>query len=228
MLGPVLRCVLWIFPLAWLSACTYRGSAHWPDITGPRPGTNSFFLTDERTDLSKPLVPTEQQVERCKLAPECRPAERDPEGHWGTPVEGFRLSLRFEKATYSAGEPVIARVVLRNTVDRPLPYSLGPGPVGNQDVRIVLMRGTNRVYGIYDPRPGASFAERVRAVRAGQSLFLAMPVGTQREEPVNLSDIYDLTQEGEYVVYARRKVSNWVRSTNVISGEATFRIVAQK
>lgn len=61
--------------------------------------------------------------------------------------------------------------------------------------------------------------------RAQVGVFLAMPVGMQREEPVNFSEIYDLTREGEYVVYTRRAVSTWLRSTNVVSGEATFRVV---
>ena len=56
--------------------------------------------------------------------PKCRPAEDDPEGHWGAPSEGYQLSIRLEKETFTNGEPITASVLLRNVSDRPL-YVLG-------------------------------------------------------------------------------------------------------
>jgi len=53
-------------------------------------------------------------MEEALKLPECRPAQRDSEGNWGEVTNGWQLSLRFPKATYSVGEPVEGMIILRN------------------------------------------------------------------------------------------------------------------
>jgi hypothetical protein len=46
---------------------------------------------------------------------ECRPAELDPEGHWGTNVYGFQLGIRCQTNIFRAGEPAPIAIIIRNT-----------------------------------------------------------------------------------------------------------------
>lgn len=97
--------------------------AQQPTLTNVFP--TNLFLTDENRLFSykngERVVDTRrvQQAEKCS---ESRPAEQDPEGHWGKVVDGFQLSLRFEKQEFTNGEPVWATILLRNVSDRQLTY----------------------------------------------------------------------------------------------------------
>ena len=50
-------------------------------------------------------------IQRAQTASECRPADQDPEGNWGTVTEGFQLSLRFEREEYLVGEQDMVRAL---------------------------------------------------------------------------------------------------------------------
>ena len=39
-------------------------------------------------------------------------------GNWGPVAYGIRLSLRFDKQTYTEGEPIIATILIRNVTNR--------------------------------------------------------------------------------------------------------------
>ena len=184
-----------------------------------------YFTTDDGPPYRSPLPFSPEQIEKAKHAKDSRPAEKDPEGNWGAVAEGFQLSLRFEKESYTNGEPVTACVILRNVSDRPLvyPYEYTPD---EREIAFVLMRGQDRVYGKYDARPGASFTERLGALRMGHGWDRASPVGTQHKSLVNLSKIFGLATNGEYVIQAKREIptSYLTGMTNVASGKVTFRI----
>ena len=65
------------------------------------------------------------EVKRIKDAaklPESHPAEQDPEGHWGEATNGLQISLRFEKQTFTNGEPVNAVMFMRNVTNQPVAY----------------------------------------------------------------------------------------------------------
>src|SRR5208283_3230576 len=53
--------------------------------------TNGFYLPMDRGGRA---WDTAAIAERAKRLPECRPAERDPEGHWGKIAAGLQLGLR--------------------------------------------------------------------------------------------------------------------------------------
>src|ERR1035438_8320956 len=55
-----------------------------------------------------------EQTEAAKGRPESRPAELDPEGHWGTVTAGVQLSIRLSKNFFALGQPIEATVTLRN------------------------------------------------------------------------------------------------------------------
>jgi hypothetical protein len=192
-------------------------------LAGVAGQTNQFYITDEGKG-SVPKTPfSQEQIEKARHAKDSRPAEDDPEGHWGTVTEGFQLSLRFEKDSFTNGEPVVARVILRNVSDRSLTYPCEYSP-DETETSFVLLTGHERLYGIYDVRPGGG---RPKALHTGHGWTRLSPPGTQRRVFVNLSHIFDLTTNGQYVVYAKRAIRNLFSSqeVDVTSGKSTFRIV---
>ena len=147
--------------------------------------TNQFYLTDDFvTHYGDTLPFTPEQIESAKHAKDCRPAEQDPEGHWGQPTEGFQLSIRLQKESFTNGEPVTACVILRNVSGRLFRYLTArfDDPMS----KIVLMRGQERVPGKNEPRPGATFAERLKALHAGSLGSFQSPAGTQRKFLIEL------------------------------------------
>src|SRR5205085_12478267 len=54
------------------------------------------------------------QLVRGEPATVALPARRDTNGHWGAPVEGIRLAVRFHRREFLPGEPVLAMILLRN------------------------------------------------------------------------------------------------------------------
>lgn len=189
--------------------------------------TNQFYITDEGKG-SVPEAPfSREQTEKARHAQDSRPAEADPEGHWGSVQGGFRLSLRFEKESFTNGEPIKACVILRNVSDRPLvyPYEYAPD---EREITFVLLKDGVRMYGIYDLRPGATFQERLKAVRTGHGWTRVSPPGTQRKFFVTLNEVFNLTTNGQYVVYAKRAIQKKgsTQEGEVSSGNATFRITS--
>jgi hypothetical protein len=187
--------------------------------------TNRFYITDERRTSHDETPFSPEQIETAKYAKESQPADQDPGGHWGPVQEGFQLSLRFEKASFTNGQPVIACLILRNVSDGRLRFSASYyGP--EDDIRLVLMRDQERVSGKDEPKPGASFAERLKGTHQGSSGSWPLEAGTQRKFFLTLSKTFDLATNGEYVVQAVRTVPTLDRKSEkeVVSGKATFRI----
>lgn len=188
--------------------------------------TNQFYITDERKNSYEDGAFSPEQIERAKHAKESRPAEEDPEGHLGPAQEGFELSLRFEKASFTNGEPITACVILRNVSDRRLRFFASYyGP--QEDIRLVLLRDHERVYGMHEPKPGASFAERLKGIRQGSVGSWPLEAGTQRKFLLDLSKVFNLATNGEYTVQAARTVPtlDGTSEKEVVSGKATFRII---
>jgi hypothetical protein len=181
-----------------------------------------------RPPLWRPYITiTPEQIAAARTAPDCREAEDDPQGHWGTPWEGAQLSIRLQKEHFTNGEPIVACVTLRNISDRVLYFDVGPYPE-EKDTKIVLTRGQERLLGVDDPKPGETFQERFRYVRAGSSPgFVPISPGTQRQFFRDLSKMFDLSVVGSYSAYAQRGVIPFERGrwTNLLSGTVTFRIL---
>jgi hypothetical protein len=94
-----------------------------PPTTNSIP-TNLFLTDDSRLFWYKrgERLVTMKSIEEAQKSQESRPADQDPEGHWGKVVDGYQLSLRFDKADYTNGEPIVATVLLRNVSDQPRTY----------------------------------------------------------------------------------------------------------
>ncbi|HTL55712.1 MAG TPA: hypothetical protein VL361_08530 [Candidatus Limnocylindrales bacterium] len=212
-----------------------RASSHgrtaergWP-ATQERKKIEFYVIVKEGTPYHarpNPFPFSQEQIQKAQREQESRPADTDPDGNWGSVVEGFQLSLRFEKETYTNGEPLNAWVLLRNVSDRPLIYPFEGSP-DERELTFVLFSGKDRVYGKFDQRPGASLEERLRMIRTGHGWTRVSPVGSQHKSCVDVSQTYGLLNVGEYVMHAKREIltSYWTAETNVVSGKARFRIV---
>jgi hypothetical protein len=177
--------------------------------------TNTAFY---KTNIS------EAQIERATHAKESRPVEHDPEGNWGPVLEGFQLSIRLEKASFTNGEPVIARMLLRNVTNSVRTYLVSS--THDPEDTLVLFRDEARVPRADEPKPGASFVERLKGIRNGSTWHCPSPPGTQRRFVADLSKIFDLTN-GNYTVFAQREIQDLTHLviTNVVSDKASFTVL---
>jgi hypothetical protein len=191
--------------------------------------TNRFFITDELSNHQSngSVTCSSAQMEAAKHAPECRPAEDDPEGHWGTNTEGFQVSLRLSKGTFSNGEPILATIILRNVSNRELAYMEPRGPWDfDRYTSAVLLTGKERVQSNEEPKPGMTFSERVRLAHPGSYILTSSPVGTQRKFSVDLTKLFPITN-GQYTVIGVRTVPipGEINSTNAFSAPGKFEVV---
>jgi hypothetical protein len=206
-----------------LAAALLRGLLLMPALAQ----TNRFFITDESQAPYKEEPFSPEEVERARTALDSRPADEDPEGHWGPVAEGFQLSLRLEKESFTNGEPVTARLLLRNVSTNELRY---PVAFGNKDIEttLILMRGEERVRPREELESGAPFNEQLKRVFRGTESFWPSRPGTQRRFLFDLGKLFDLSGNGEYTVRAKRKIPKTGQDAveEVTSGTAAFRIVA--
>ena len=130
-----------------------------------------------------------KDIETATNSPESQPADKDPEGHWGQATNGFQLSLRFEKETFTNGEPIMAITLMRNITSQPQNYFQPVSIVATKDGKPLERKG-NKNKDEIDMKRITLFPETT-----------VFPQ-TQQKNHVRLDQIYDLTQSGEYVFQA--------------------------
>lgn len=147
------------------------------------------FLTDNGFLFSyKPSgerVVNLRKIEEGKRLRECRPAEEDPDGHWGQATNGFQLSLRFGKMTFTNGEPIVATMLIRNVAQKPLNYLRPAYIIASKDGTV--LKGKNET---------------------GLIEITALPMATlfpqtQCRYLENLNKNYDLSKNGNYTFQAK-------------------------
>ena len=125
-----------------------------------------------------------KDIEKAKQIAECLPAEQDPEGHWGQVANGFQLSLRFEKAVFTNGEPILATMFMRNVSNATQSYF--------RPIRVVSSKNGNIQKNKYDT---GLFDQSLTPVT---TLFPQ----TQNKYRDKLNQSYDLSESGQYVFKA--------------------------
>jgi hypothetical protein len=184
--------------------------------------TNKFYVTEEVH--VRHFSPTSEQIEQAKLAKDSRPAEDDLEGNWGQVCEGFQLSIRFSKDSFTNNEPINASILLRNVSDKPLTYyAFYPKDI---EMWFVVHKGQEQLHGKDEITPKMTIIEMLNHLNNGSRDFPVLPVGVQRRFKVNLNDYFDLTTNGQYTVQVTRRIKKLDKSgeTNVVSGYAVLRI----
>ncbi|HTR43384.1 MAG TPA: hypothetical protein VMH87_17365 [Pseudomonadales bacterium] len=100
--------------------------------------TSLFYVTDDGFLVyksHKQITLNPQKVEEAKKSKESLPAAAYPEGNWGNVQNGFQLSMRLKKISFTNGEPIVATILLRNVTNQILSYPLiniagRDGPIG--------------------------------------------------------------------------------------------------
>jgi hypothetical protein len=148
----------------------------------------NIFLTDENGLFWYRHHERLVEVNRIKDAanlPESRPAEQDPEGHWGEATNGLQISLRFEKQIFTNGEPVNAVMFVRNVTNQPVAYLQLTQILATKNGKPLNQKNAN-----------------------DGEIFISTPMSaiifpqTQKKNQKRLDQLFDLTENGEYIFQA--------------------------
>ena len=159
------------------------------------PSTNSIppnlFLTDNGSlfwykHSTGERVVHIKDIETATNSPESRPADQDPEGHWGRATNGFQISLRFEKELFTNSESIVAITLMRNITSQPQNYFRPIQIVATKDGKPLERKDKKEIDVIEITMPPET------------TVFPQ----TQQKNYVRLDQIYDLTQSGEYAFQA--------------------------
>ena len=185
----------------------YASSKHWTanilaflifgvaQVIAGVPSTNTIptnlFLTDNGSlfwykNSTGERVVHIKDIETATNSPESRPADQDPEGHWGQATNGFQISLRFEKGLFTNGESIVAITLMRNITSQPQNYFRPIQIVATKDGKPLDRKDKKEIDVIEITMPPET------------TVFPQ----TQQKNRVRLDQIYDLTQSGEYVFQA--------------------------
>lgn len=144
--------------------------------------TDNGFLFSYKQSGEK--VVSINKIREAEHLPECHPAEDDPDGHWGLATNGFQLSLRFKKMTFTNGEPLVAIMFIRNITNNSLSYFRPSYVIARKDGNILK-----------------------RKDETGLMEITALPITTifpqtQNKYLENLDKSYDLSENGNYIFQA--------------------------
>lgn len=186
----------------------------------------SVLFTDPRVGMTQPFrthdaqVSVDTNVLEVVLSggPESLPSNEDPEGHWGSTVEGFSLSVRFPTNLFVAGEPIVGYAFLRNTTDRRRDYIIDTSrrPGGGCD------------FVITDPL-GKELVQRPNSIGFGSLRSHGVPPLTQDRHWARLDKTFDLSAPGEYKVRAKATVVtlDGKKTVEINSGPALVRVITR-
>jgi hypothetical protein len=191
--------------------------------------TNELFIT-----LPDSLIGPnyrEDHLNEAKTNRESLPAKQFPEGNWGEPGCGFQLSLRFERTTYTNGEPITAIILVRNITNDTIVffdyniahnYARGIGSVGDGGpVGITMVASEGKPLNHREQNPSGPG----RITRsAGAEVYKIFPTKSQRKYFEYLNQMYDLTN-GIYSAHAVIQVGNGAEE--VKSAEVPIKIVGK-
>lgn len=159
-------------------------------------------------------IATAEQMKRESNSVESRPAELDPDGNWGTVVDGVQVSIRLSTNIFTLGQPINATVLVRNTTTNRV---LLPAP---QYLSVKFLVRDYKGNPLPPPEP-----EKILQISGPPALGL--PGHRQLKFSDNLQRLYSLTNSGIYHVSAQDNllVNPVTRGNQVSSAEATIEIV---
>jgi hypothetical protein len=160
--------------------------AHPAQMTNAIP--TNLFLTDENLLFWYKKNERLVEVNRIKDAeqlPEARPAEQDPEGHWGEVAHGLQVSFRLKKQIFTKGEPIEVFIFVRNVTNKPVSY-----------VPLTQVSGTRNGKPLV--QKGAADGEISISSPMGATVFPQ----TQKKRYERLDQLFDLAEPGEYFFQA--------------------------
>lgn len=172
-----------------------------------------YFFVDSRGAMGYEAKARayERQMEAAKMLPECRPAELDPQGHWGEISAGLQLSARFPTNVFTTGQPITLSVILRNTTTNALTV---PGPLAwFMDLAVVTQ----------DDKPLRQTKSPKWLLTGGGDTGL-LPL-SQTRLTYTLNEMFDLATPGKYRVYAERRSPQSSDLATTRSGTAELTVI---
>jgi hypothetical protein len=145
--------------------------------------------------------------------PECRPADLDREGHWGTVVSGWQLGVRTEKNAFAAGEKLPAMLFMRNvTTNDQLYFMYG---TAEEDFPVTWSRKEDGA------RVENGFSPVMERVKPGRRIIHPK---TQRPIPIKLEASLPTKQPGTYTISLKKLLEPPKAVIVLTSGEITIQI----
>ena len=161
--------------------------------------TNAMFVTYAQTQNSSPV--TQIQLDAMHGAKESLQAIADPDGNWGQAVEGFQMSIRFNKKSFLTNEPIKVSILLRNTTNHIVGYGAFFG-IG-MDSPVCNFVITNSAHIKIPRKPNL---DGIFVLDGGSRPFELHPQ-TQRKYEVFLDfRRFDLSKPGTYSIIAKGSV----------------------
>ncbi|MDR3560924.1 MAG: hypothetical protein P4N59_05730 [Negativicutes bacterium] len=146
---------------------------------------------------------------------ELRPAEFDPDGHWGAAVYGVQLSIRSKTNVFLSGDPIPVSVIIRNTTTNS--RSVYDTSTGGETLFFIELESGR----IFQPSPG------------GVSLYGFKELSAKHQIKYDY-DLFELArlQSGAYkiraaqgVVCAAPDIKTVTARTNIFSDILTIKII---
>jgi hypothetical protein len=137
------------------------------------------------------------------------PPDQDPEGNWGPVVGRFQVSVRMKKDTYATGEPIVARVIVRNVSDTPTSFWCMSGCV---PFDITLLDDSGRPQLLKNPR------------WMGSSGPLQLAPASQWKLHATLHQYPELTNVGTHTFQYTRPIMTETGLVKVTSGPVKFQL----
>jgi hypothetical protein len=141
----------------------------------------------------------------------------------GPIAEGFHLTLSFEKASFTNGEPIVGVVSLRNITNRVLDYYANIRPYRE----IVVTDDAGQVLVSKAQASMTEIEKRLSKIVRNPQPSTVEPKDVS-EYTIQLDESYDLVKPGKYVVHATQIVPTLDHKGRVrlVSSNASFTLVA--
>ena len=127
---------------------------------------------------------------------------------WGEPVEGQAVSIATDKRVYAPGDRIVLKIRLKN-VGRGVVTEARDryqGVTFLYSVRVLLPNGKSVPLTPIGAREAKREAEREAGVIVGSGTTRKISPGGEIRDDVNLTEFFDTSSPGKYVVSAKRKV----------------------
>jgi hypothetical protein len=187
------------------------------DLLAGAADTNALYVTDDGFVVGQSrngeLRLNPKKVEEAKKSKESLPAEEFPEGNWGNAQNGFQLSVRFEKQTFTLEEPITAIILLRNVTNQTLIYNVSDVVGRCSPIGLVVIDENGK--------PAAFKSDEIDVVSShARNVFPK----TQQKFKERLDSVYALQTNTLYMVSASVKVA-CPHCVEIQSAQASIKIV---
>jgi hypothetical protein len=157
--------------------------------------------------------------------PEFLPASLDFKGHWGTPVDGLQVSLRFRRSEFLKGEEMPGVLIIRNLEPAERIFSITNGSGFYRGMSCTIICGTNghvslraEEYKRFE-KPDQDFSVQPTPI-VGITRGFDLGSNCERIVILDLAKVFDLSKTGEYSAQARFPVFT------VADGPAAFEVTS--